>query len=137
MVMQLRNARQSVNTKTKQQAAAEGHQQAVAGIIEPAGTMIPKEAPQALGFHPLADLFPLMMGNEFGELVADIKANGLREKITLYKGKILEGRNRYRACREAGVKVETDDFDGDEPRRYSQVHRTAGAEDPDPRCGRC
>ena len=76
--------------------------------------MIPKEAPQALEFHPLADLFPLMIGNEFGELVADIKANGLREKITLYKGKILDGRNRYRACRGADVKVETDDFEGDE-----------------------
>jgi hypothetical protein len=154
MVMQLRNARQSVNSKAlaeleaeileiqrkagsgqhvdeltwrrkdrmcarvkelkKQQAAAEGHQQAVAGIIEPVGRMIPKEAPQALEFHPLADLFPLMMGNEFGEFVADIKANGLREKITLYEGKILEGRNRYRACREADVKVETDDFEGDE-----------------------
>jgi hypothetical protein len=25
----------------------------------------------------------------------------------------------------------------DEPRRYSQVHRTAGPENPDPRCGRC
>jgi hypothetical protein len=91
MVMQLRNAKQSVNTKT-----------------------LAELGPQALEFHPLADLFPLMMGNEFGEFVADIKANGLREKITLYEGKILEGRNRYRACREADVKVETDDFEGDE-----------------------
>src|SRR5262245_35088990 len=91
MVMQLRNARQSVNTKT-----------------------LAELGPQALEFHPLANLFPLMMGNEFAELVADIKANGLREKITLYEGKILDGRNRYRACRETDVKVETDDFEGDE-----------------------
>jgi hypothetical protein len=49
-----------------------------------------------LKFHPLADMFPLMEGAEFDALVADINENGVQQKIVLYQGKILDGRNRYR-----------------------------------------
>ena len=64
-------------------------------------------------FHPLANLFPLMDGPAFDELVEDIRANGLREEIWLHEGKIIDGRNRYRACKEAGVKPKYRTWDGD------------------------
>jgi ParB-like chromosome segregation protein Spo0J len=56
-----------------------------------------------LEFHALATLFPLLDGAGFDELVADIRAHGLREPVVMFEGKVLDGRNRYRACVEAGV----------------------------------
>jgi hypothetical protein len=65
-------------------------------------------------FHPLAKNFRLMNGVEFNELVADVKKNGLREKITLYQDKILDGRNRYRSTFQAGVKPQFEQFEGND-----------------------
>lgn len=48
-------------------------------------------------FHPLANLFPLIEGDEFTEFCEDIRKNGVRDPIELFEGKILDGRNRYRA----------------------------------------
>ena len=49
--------------------------------------------------HPLARQFPLMPENELEELAEDIRENDLHEKIVIYAGKILDGRNRYFACK--------------------------------------
>jgi hypothetical protein len=48
--------------------------------------------------HPLASIFPLLSERELIELADDIAAKGLRDEIVLLDGKILDGRNRYRAC---------------------------------------
>ncbi len=58
----------------------------------------------ALAFHPAANLFPMLTGAEYEGLKADIAANGQLEPIWLHPdGRILDGRNRYCACRDLGI----------------------------------
>lgn len=71
----------------------------------------------ALVAHEAANLFPMMAPAEFEAFKADIKEHGVREWIVLYEDKILDGRNRYKACVELGLEPECcemepgDDFD--------------------------
>jgi ParB-like chromosome segregation protein Spo0J len=69
----------------------------------------------ALHHHPLAALFPLLDGDEFDALVADVRAHGLRQRIVLHGGMILDGRNRYAACLEAGIEPCFEAFNGADP----------------------
>ena len=68
--------------------------------------------------HPAAELFPLLEGDAFAGLVADIKANGQQQPITLYQGKILDGRNRALACAKLKLKPKTVAYRGSEPWKY-------------------
>src|SRR5262249_56926866 len=74
-----------------------------------------------LKFHPLADIFPLMEGEEFEALVADIKVHGLRECIVLFEDMILDGRHRYRACLQAGIEPNFTVYTGDDPLAYVKL----------------
>lgn len=65
-------------------------------------------------FHPLANIFPLIEGQPFDDLVADVKKNGVREPIWMYQHQILDGRNRYRAAKQAGREVEIRSYEGDD-----------------------
>ncbi len=54
-----------------------------------------------LEVHPDAELFPMMQGEAFAALKADIRENGQLEPVVLdEQGRILDGRNRARAIEE-------------------------------------
>lgn len=82
--------------------------------------------------HPAADVFPLLEGQQFDALVEDIRRRGLDQDIVFMRprrfgkgGKvdtraargliILDGRNRLRACLEAGVIATYQEYTGDDP----------------------
>jgi hypothetical protein len=79
------------------------------------------------GVHPLADAFPILMGDEFDALVASIKDHGLRRPVvTDVDGWILDGRNRYAACEKLGIEPISTNYDGDDPLSFildENVHR--------------
>ena len=56
-----------------------------------------------LAYHPAAALFPMMDPAAFTALRRDISEHGQLEPVVLHQGKIVDGRNRYRALRELGV----------------------------------
>ncbi len=57
--------------------------------------------------HPAAALFPMMDAATFEALKADIEANGQREPVVFFQDKILDGRNRHRACEALGIEPES------------------------------
>lgn len=86
-----------------------------------------------LEFHPAAGMFDLMVQYERGLLlnveenkewrrfVDSLRINGQQVPITLYKGKILDGRNRYLALRSLSQPVEYVEYEGDNPKLQSVI----------------
>lgn len=66
-------------------------------------------------YHPIAEEIPRWGSDSFEKLCEDIATNGLVNSIVLYDGKILDGRHRYEACLEAGVKPSFREYKGDDP----------------------
>jgi ParB-like chromosome segregation protein Spo0J len=70
--------------------------------------------------HPYSQIFPLILDDEYQDLVNDIKENGLKEPIVLFQGQILDGRNRYHACEKVRINLDVDNprhfrtFEGDD-----------------------
>lgn len=66
-------------------------------------------------YHPAANLFPMMDEEQYSALKADIKENGLIEAIWFCEGKILDGRNRWRACNELNISPDVKEYTGNDP----------------------
>ena len=87
-----------------------------------------------LEFHPAANLFPLMEGAELRELVDSIAHDGYdqTQPIHLFEGRILDGRNRWRACQELNIDCPAVEWSGDDPWhaviRWNQTRRHLSVE---------
>lgn len=76
--------------------------------------------------HPAAEIFPLLTGDELFALAEDIRQHGLRQPIIEHEGMILDGRNRFAACRLAKVMPVMEQFTGSDPVAFvvsSNIHR--------------
>src|SRR5881396_504132 len=107
------------------QSTAELRERLAGKVAEPADLAVPEFlqrtkgrtmhllawADEPIKFHPVAERFRQMGGEEFDALVEDIKANGVREPLVLLGDMILDGRNRYRAAVVAERDFEAWDFD--------------------------
>jgi ParB-like chromosome segregation protein Spo0J len=73
--------------------------------------------------HPVADLFPMMSASEFARLKSDIEANGQREDIVVWRGLLIDGRNRLKACEELSIEPQIAELmDETDPVQYALSH---------------
>src|SRR5258708_39334578 len=71
--------------------------------------------PPVLSEHPVATLFPTMDNTDFVALKEDIRQHGVKVPILVHGGEILDGRHRYRACRELGQRCPAVEGNGSHP----------------------
>jgi hypothetical protein len=73
------------------------------------------KTPDIAGIHPYALLLSEVNRDILTDWAADIAQNGLRDPIVVTPaGLIIDGRNRWEACKLAGVKPTVEVFDGDD-----------------------
>lgn len=63
-------------------------------------SVIPFGELHMLEIDPIANDNPMMLSSEFNLLVNDIKANGQKDPVLMYDGKIMDGRNRLAAAKQ-------------------------------------
>lgn len=72
--------------------------------------------------HPAADVFPLIEGEEYRALCKSIIERGLEKPIELWQGRVLDGRNRLRACIEVNSEPLFVESRVSDPYEYVWVH---------------
>lgn len=68
----------------------------------------------------------MMEGEDLATLADNIKAFGQRAPITVHEGKILDGRNRWKACGMVGVEPKTKEYSGKDALQFvlsANLHR--------------
>jgi len=70
---------------------------------------------KTLTSHPVAVLFPDLNATDFAALKEDIRRYGVKVPILVHGGQILDGRQRYRACQELGIKCRCVEWNGHDP----------------------
>jgi ParB/Sulfiredoxin domain len=68
-----------------------------------------------LTLHPVATLFPDLSARDYAALREDIRLHGVKVPILVHGGEILDGRHRYRACRELGKPCPAVEWNGSHP----------------------
>lgn len=69
--------------------------------------------------HPVADYFPMMDGPDYEAFKRDINNRGLVKPIEVDReGRLIDGRNRLRACRELGIEPDVAVVDVADPTSY-------------------
>ncbi|MYD87561.1 MAG: hypothetical protein F4Y14_16095 [Acidobacteria bacterium] len=87
------------------QMSAEGFDQAVEKAFTDAEKDTYEYEGKTYAAHPAATLFPLLGEDDFDALVSSLRLNGMRTPIVLLGDQIVDGRNRFRAAKKAGVKI--------------------------------
>lgn len=73
-------------------------------------------------FHKVVDLFPPMSKVERENLKRDIEAKGLKTPVWIWKGMVIDGRNRLECCEELGLnEFEIEEFEGTEQEMVEHV----------------
>lgn len=65
--------------------------------------------------HKLALFFPMASDDELNQMADDIKKRGLKNKIIVLGDQILDGRNRFEACKRAGIEPTFMEYKGNDP----------------------
>lgn len=73
----------------------------------------PKPVKAVVPIHEIANLWPPMADDEWPEFVEDVRANGLLDAITMWRGAIVDGKHRYKACLETGIAPRFDSLNED------------------------
>lgn len=69
--------------------------------------------------HPIAAVWPMLDDAKLDELAEDIRQHGQLHPIWTFEGMILDGRNRFEACRRAEIKPIIMEYRGDEPTAFA------------------